>query len=89
MDDLSKGVHKVLPKSPIDSNFIEWFIGLCEAESNFLIRTRKNEKGEVGGFEFVFAFCTDILLWKSLVNNKVIQSNPFKSIFFFYTGFKI
>ena len=54
MDDLLKGVHKVLPKSPIDSNFIEWFIGLCEAESNFLIRTRKNEKGEVGGFEFVF-----------------------------------
>lgn len=54
MDDLSKGVHKELPKSPIDSNFIEWFIGLCEAESNFLIRTRKNEKGEVGGFEFVF-----------------------------------
>jgi len=23
MDDLSKGVHKELPKSPIDSNFIE------------------------------------------------------------------
>ena len=35
-------------------SFIEWFVGLCEAESNFLIRTRRNEKKEVSGFEFVF-----------------------------------
>lgn len=47
-------VHRELPKSSLDIKFIEWFVGLCEAESNFLIRTRKNEKEEVSGFEFVF-----------------------------------
>ncbi len=52
--DISADVHKELPKLPIDIDFIEWFVGLCEAESNFLIRTRKNERGEVGGFEYVF-----------------------------------
>lgn len=36
-----------------DDKFIEWFVGLCEAESNFLIRKRKY-KDEVTGFEFVF-----------------------------------
>lgn len=41
-------------KLPFDNKFIEWFVGLCEAESNFLIRKRKNENGEVIGFEFVF-----------------------------------
>ena len=35
-------------------SFIEWFVGLCEAESNFLIRIRRNEKKEVSGFEFIF-----------------------------------
>lgn len=35
-------------------SFIEWFVGLCDAESYFLIRIRRNEKGEVAGFEFVF-----------------------------------
>ena len=60
MNDLSTGVHKELRKLPIDNHFIEWFIGLCEAESNFLIRTRKNEKGEVGGFEFVFRIALHI-----------------------------
>ena len=35
-------------------SFIEWFVGLCDAESNFLIRIRRNEKEEVSGFEFVF-----------------------------------
>lgn len=40
-------------KLPINDKFIEWFVGLCEAESNFLIRKRKN-KDEVIGFEFVF-----------------------------------
>ena len=29
-------------------------VGLCDAESNFLIRIRRNEKKEVSGFEFVF-----------------------------------
>lgn len=47
-----EGVHKEILKSRPE--FIEWFVGLCEAESNFLIRIRKNEKGAVSGFEFVF-----------------------------------
>ena len=47
-------VHKESFKSSLDLKFIEWFVGLCEAESNFLIRARKNEKEEVSGFEFVF-----------------------------------
>lgn len=54
VNTLLNGVHKELPESSINSNFLEWFIGLCEAESNFLIRTRKNENKEVSGFEFVF-----------------------------------
>lgn len=41
-------------KPSIDSSFIEWFVGLCEAEFNFLIRKRKNKLGLVIGFEFVF-----------------------------------
>ena len=49
-----EGVHKAILKSRPE--FIEWFVGLCEAESNFLIRIRKNEKGGVIGFEFVFKF---------------------------------
>ena len=53
-DLLNDGVHKELRESSLNTNFIEWFVGLCEAESNFLIRTRKNEKGGVSGFEFVF-----------------------------------
>lgn len=47
-----EGVHKEILKSRPE--FIEWFVGLCEAESNFLIRIRKNEKGAVSGFEFIF-----------------------------------
>lgn len=35
-------------------SFIEWFVGLCEAESKFLIRIRRSKKEEVSGFEFVF-----------------------------------
>lgn len=50
----NNNAHKEIFKLPIDDKFIEWFIGLCEAESNFLIRNRKNENGEVIGFEFVF-----------------------------------
>lgn len=53
MNVLLNGVYKELPESS-NTNFIEWFVGLCEAESNFLIRTRKNAQGEVSGFEFVF-----------------------------------
>lgn len=50
----NKGAHKVFSNSSINTDFIEWFVGLCEAESNFLIRIRKNESGGVIGFEFVF-----------------------------------
>ena len=41
-------------KPSIDSSIIEWFVGLCEAESKFLIRKRKNKQGLVIGFKFVF-----------------------------------
>lgn len=51
---LLTGVHKELPESYLNTKFIEWFVGFCEAESNFLIRTRKNEKDKISGFEFVF-----------------------------------
>lgn len=47
------GSYKEILKFPIDEKFIEWFVGICEAESNFLIRKIKN-KNEVTGFEFVF-----------------------------------
>ena len=49
-----KGVHKEIPKSAINIKFIEWFVGLCDAESHFIIRIRKNEEGDTIGFEFVF-----------------------------------
>lgn len=52
--DIKKDKTKELPELSLNTKFIEWFVGLCEAESNFLIRTRKNEKEEVSGFEFVF-----------------------------------
>nr|WDW20844.1 hypothetical protein [Valsa mali var. pyri (nom. inval.)] len=52
--NVKKGAHKVSSKSSLNSDFVEWFVGLCEAESNFLIRIRKNDKGGVIGFEFVF-----------------------------------
>lgn len=39
--NVKKGAHKVLPKSSLNSDFVEWFVGLCEAESNFLIRISK------------------------------------------------
>jgi len=29
-------------------------VGICEAESKFLCRIRKNKEGEIIGFEFVF-----------------------------------
>lgn len=54
MNLLLNGVYKELPESSLNTKFIEWFVGLCEAESNFLIRTRKNGEGKVSGFEFVF-----------------------------------
>jgi len=44
-------------KPSINTNFIEWFVGICEAESNFLCRVRKNKEGEAVGFEFVFRIC--------------------------------
>jgi hypothetical protein len=51
----NSGSHQVLCKlkPSINSEFIEWFVGISEAESNFLCRARKNE-GVVVGFEFVF-----------------------------------
>jgi len=48
----SSSANEIL-KLPLNEKFIEWFVGLCEAESNFLIRKRKNQD-EVIGFEFVF-----------------------------------
>lgn len=50
----NKSTHKELLKPSIDIKFIEWFVGLCEAESCFLIRGRKNKEGEIVGFEFAF-----------------------------------
>ena len=47
-------------------SFIEWFVGLCDAESNFLIRIRRNEKKEVSGFEFVFRIALHQDNWKVL-----------------------
>lgn len=55
MDDKINNEFQVkLNKSPLDINFIEWFVGLCEAEANFLCRIRKNLKGDIIGFEFLF-----------------------------------
>lgn len=50
----NEDIHKGMRKSSMNTTFIEWFVGLCEAESNFLIRGRKNKEGEIVGFEFVF-----------------------------------
>lgn len=50
----------------IDIKFIEWFVGICEAESNFLCRVRKNKEGEVIGFEFVFRIILHKDDWKAL-----------------------
>jgi hypothetical protein len=42
-------------KLPIDNNFIEWFVGFSEAESNFLCRLRVKEQGQgLLGYEFLF-----------------------------------
>ena len=38
----------------MEDGFIEWFVGICDAESNFLIRVRKDNKGNTIGFEFIF-----------------------------------
>jgi hypothetical protein len=50
----NENIHKGMCKPSMNTTFIEWFVGLCEAESNFLIRGRKNKEGEIVGFEFVF-----------------------------------
>jgi hypothetical protein len=47
----SKGNKK---PSKIDKEFIEWFVGICDAEANFLCRVRKNKEGIIIGFEFLF-----------------------------------
>src|SRR5690606_2602101 len=41
-------------KPKIDKEFIEWFVGFSDAESNFLCRVRKNKEGIIIGFEFLF-----------------------------------
>lgn len=41
-------------KPKINKEFIEWFVGISDAESNFLCRVRKNKEGEIIGFEFLF-----------------------------------
>ena len=51
---LLTGVYNEIRESSLNTNFIEWFVGFCDAESNFLIRTRKSEKDTISGFEFVF-----------------------------------
>lgn len=50
------GSHEVSAKlkPSINLEFIEWFVGISEAESCFLCRVRKNKEGLVVGFEFVF-----------------------------------
>lgn len=40
----STDVHKELPKSSMSKSFIEWFVGLCDAESNLSVGKRLNEK---------------------------------------------
>lgn len=47
-----EGVDKEIPEPR--QEFIEWFVGLSEAESNFSIRIRRNVNGAVSGFEFIF-----------------------------------
>ena len=39
-------------KPKFNTEFIEWFVGLCDAEANFLI-LRKNKLGQIIGFEFI------------------------------------
>jgi hypothetical protein len=38
----------------IDKEFLEWFRGLCEAESNFTIKIRHTSDKNIRGFEFLF-----------------------------------
>lgn len=56
-NNLSEGgaSYSIIAERPkIDDHFIEWFVGISDAESNFLIRTRKNKEGSILGFEFIF-----------------------------------
>jgi len=41
-------------KPNLNTEFIEWFVGLCDAEANFLVRVRKDKFDKIIGFEFVF-----------------------------------
>ena len=47
-------------KPKFNTEFIEWFVGLCDAEANFLIRVRKNKLGQIIGFEFIFRIALHI-----------------------------
>jgi len=55
LENNNLGLHEVSYKykPSIKTEFVEWFVGISEAESNFLCRVRKNN-GIVTGFEFVF-----------------------------------
>nr|YP_010218653.1 LAGLIDADG endonuclease [Morchella brunnea]UBU98516.1 LAGLIDADG endonuclease [Morchella brunnea] len=56
LENNNNGPHEVSSKDKpsINLGFIEWFVGISEAESNFICRVRKNKEGVVTGFEFVF-----------------------------------
>ena len=47
-------------KPKFNTEFIEWFVGLCDGEANFLIRVRKNKLGQIIGFEFIFRIALHI-----------------------------
>lgn len=51
---------KELNRPNLTTEFIEWFIGLCDAESNFLCRVRKDKLQKIIGFEFVFRIALHI-----------------------------
>ena len=53
-----RGVELNKPK--FNTEFIEWFVGLCDAESNFLIRVRKDKLSQIKGFEFIFRIALHI-----------------------------
>jgi len=60
----------------LNTNFIEWFVGFSEAESKFIIRIRKNSKGIVRGFEFLFR----ITLHKDDLNTFVLIISKFEDL---------
>ena len=54
-----------------DEEFNDWFRGFCDAESNFTIRIRKKENGDIRGFEFLFRISLhidDLEILKKILN---------------------